>query len=64
SLAAPRFIRVSLAFLDFRTPSADRAEVDFVQSYESDRRSDTVTKRLELVREAGGWKIVAERVIS
>jgi tetratricopeptide (TPR) repeat protein len=61
-VAAPDFIKVSVAFLDFETSDPDRALVRFNQSYESDTFSDVVTKTLELVREGGSWKIASEFV--
>ena len=61
-LAAPEYIRISLALLEVERPSVDRAIAHFVQSYESDRFRDTVTKALELVSTEAGWRIVAERV--
>jgi len=63
-VAAPEFVKVSVAFLDFDTTDPDRALVRFNQSYESDTFSDIVTKTLELVREDGAWKIVKESVDS
>jgi tetratricopeptide (TPR) repeat protein len=63
-LAAPRYVKVTVAFLDFERPSSDRALVRFNQSYESDTFSDVVTKTLELVRREGAWKIVRETVDS
>ena len=62
-LAAPSFIRISLALLEVERPAAERATARFVQSYESDRFSDTVTKSLEMARTPdGAWKIVRESV--
>ncbi len=61
-LSSPRFIEVSVAMLDAGRDGPDRAWVRFLQSYRSNRYEDTVTKTLDLVREAGGWKILAERV--
>ena len=61
-LAAPEYIKISLALLEMERPAADRAIAHFVQSYESDRFRDTVTKALELVSTEGGWRIVGERV--
>ncbi len=60
-LGAPRFIQVTIAILDVgRTPSS--VDVRFIQSYNSDRFSDTVTKTLEMVERDGAWKIRAETV--
>ncbi|MFQ5349912.1 MAG: tetratricopeptide repeat protein [Thermoanaerobaculia bacterium] len=61
-LAAPEFIRISLALLEVERPAPDRAVAHFVQSYESDRYRDTVTKTLEMVPTEAGWRIVGERV--
>ncbi len=63
-LTAPEYIEVSVAFLDFELDEEDRAVVRFNQSYESNTFSDVVTKALELAREGGEWKIVAETVES
>lgn len=59
-LEAPGFIRVSLALLELEQPAPDRAIARFVQSYESDRFRDTVTKVLELTQTEVGWRIVRE----
>ena len=61
-LAAPEYIRISLALLEVERPAPDRAIAHFVQSYESDRFRDTVTKALEMVPTEAGWRIVDERV--
>ncbi len=58
----PRFIKLSIAFLGEPTLRGETATVQFIQSYESDTFSDTVTKTLELLWEDGGWKIRRERV--
>ena len=61
-LAAPEFIRVSVALVDFEV-DADEATVTFNQSYESNTFSDLVTKSLALRREGENWKIVKETVV-
>jgi tetratricopeptide (TPR) repeat protein len=61
-LATPEYIRISLALLEVERPTPDRAIAHFVQSYESDRFRDTVTKALEMVPTEAGWRIVGERV--
>ena len=43
-------------------PAPGRAVAHFVQSYESDRFRDTVTKALEMASTDAGWRIVEERV--
>ena len=63
-LAAPSFIEIAIAYVEPPQVDGDRAVVRFLQSYESNTFSDTVTKRLELVREGGEWKIAAEKVDS
>ncbi len=61
-LTAPGNIDISLALLEVDQPEPGRAVARFVQSYRSDRFSDTVTKALELVDAGDGWKIVSEAV--
>ncbi len=61
-LAAPAFVRISLALLVLERPAPGRALARFVQSYESDRFQDTVTKVLEMSRTDTGWRITAESV--
>lgn len=56
----PRFIEVELESIGVRQIAERRAQARFVQSYRSDRFSDRVTKTLDLVWEAGGWKIQGE----
>jgi tetratricopeptide (TPR) repeat protein len=60
-LTAPEYIAVSAAVLDFEL-GEDTGSVTFNQSYESNTFSDVVTKRLELVREDGEWRIMEEVV--
>ena len=59
-ISAPDRIDVKLALLDVRVGSPGTAELDVLQSYESESYSDVVVKTLELVREPGGWKIRRE----
>lgn len=61
-LTAPEYIKLSLALLEVERPAANRAVVHFVQSYDSDRFRDTVTKVLDLVSTDAGWRIVGERL--
>jgi hypothetical protein len=51
-----------VALIDLRRDNANRAEIEFLQSYDSDSFSDTIVKTLVLVREEGAWKIAAELV--
>lgn len=58
-ISRPRRIAVGVSNLRVE-PTANGARATFLQAFESDTFSDTVTKVLELVREDGGWKIVRE----
>jgi len=62
-LTHPRFIIVSLR--DIKIDSVDSAStrVNFIQSYKSNTYTDTVTKRLEMKKENGGWKILSEKEV-
>ncbi len=60
-VSGPSRIHVKVALRDVRVQSPDRVEIELLQSYESDSHSDVVVKTLELVLEAGGWKIARER---
>jgi len=60
-LSKPRFIKLSVDFLASRWIDAGRGWVEFRQSYWSDTFSDTVVKRLELIHEDGGWRILQEK---
>lgn len=59
-LTTPKFIRVTLAYLDEPEIDGNTAQIRFLQSYESDTYQDRVTKTLTLGWEDGGWKILAE----
>ncbi|MFP4033309.1 MAG: L,D-transpeptidase family protein [Desulfococcaceae bacterium] len=54
------FIRVTSKNLKARPEGNDRAQVSFVQRYESDRYEGVGIKRLILKREGGEWKIFRE----
>lgn len=62
-LTAPRWIDVDIDGVVAGLESPERGWVEFVQRYRSDSYQDTVTKRLELVREDGTWKIAGETVL-
>ena len=63
-ISSPNFIQVSISELRFQQEGRNKASVRFTQDYESDTYSDSVDKLLELTREDGSWKIVAERVLA
>ncbi len=60
-IASPRHIEVALGSIAVEPMSSDRARVTFDQAYRSDNYRDSVHKTLELVREKGDWRILAER---
>jgi len=59
-ISRPSFIKLSLEFEASSFIDAGRGWIRFRQSYWSNSFSDVVTKRLELIREDGGWKILQE----
>lgn len=61
-IARPSRTKVRVALIDLRRDNENRAEIEFLQSYDLDGFSDTIVKTLKLVREEGGWKIAAELV--
>lgn len=61
-LTAPEYVRVRVAVREAERESPTAASVTFIQVYESNTFSDTVTKTLRLVREDGAWKILTETV--
>lgn len=60
----PGRIEVKLSAVETEIAGDERARVSFDQIYRSDTYTDQVRKTLELVREADGWKILAESTIS
>lgn len=53
--------RIAVGVSDVRIEStATGVRVTFLQAYESDNFSDTVTKVLDMAREDGSWKIIRE----
>ncbi len=59
-LTRPEFIRISITGLEAEVESESRGRVTFTQGYRSNTYEDSVRKTLELVREDGRWKILAE----
>ncbi len=59
-IEGPRFIKLSLEFLESEFIDAGRGWIRFRQSYWSNSFNDTVVKKLELIREGGEWKILQE----
>lgn len=58
----PARIEIELSALEIESVGPQRARVSFDQEYRSDSCQDVVRKTQELVREDGGWKILAEQV--
>jgi len=61
-VAAPSWVKVSVAFLEASMEGPTSGTVRLLQSYESDRFSDKVTKFFQLVLEEGEWRILKEKV--
>ncbi len=59
-IAKPRFIKLSLEFLESEFIDASRGWIRFRQAYWSNGFNDTVVKKLELILEDGEWKILQE----
>ncbi len=57
----PKSIELSLGPLQAEPQGPDRIRVSFEQAYETPTYRDRVRKTLELVAEAGTWKIASER---
>ncbi len=62
-LARPESIEVQLADFEVQFNGDTHASVTAIQYYRSERYSDTVRKRFQLLRGADGWKIVSEKTI-
>ncbi|MES1927681.1 hypothetical protein SADO_00455 [Salinisphaera dokdonensis CL-ES53] len=60
SLGAPAWIKVEVSDLQVSLLGADRAQASFNQHYQSNTYEDRERKRVTLVREDGGWRIVRE----
>jgi BMFP domain-containing protein YqiC len=58
----PVWIEVDLGQTEVVEEEPGRIVMRFTQSYRSDSYGDEVIKRLEMVREVSGWKIVREEV--
>ena len=63
-VSRPQFIELDI-FRPRVTRTGDgRASVTFEQSYRSDTYADQVIKRLDLARQGGSWKILAEQTVN
>ena len=60
---APQFINVSVHDAQVEILSADRAIVNFIQSYHSSTFRDSVRKLIVMQHDAMGWRIEREHVI-
>jgi uncharacterized protein (TIGR02266 family) len=61
-ILGPRYIFMAISGLNWSQTDDQRAQTTFLQTYRSDRYSDTVLKTLDLVWEDNRWKILRERV--
>jgi hypothetical protein len=61
-LTNPEFIRVKISNPVVLSGSADRAQVEFIQSYQSNTYSGRARKRLTFKMTPQGWKIIREQV--
>jgi len=59
-IGRPEWIRVTLGGVDTDSSAPDRATATFEQTYESPSYKDRVRKTVEMVWEAGAWKILSE----
>ncbi|MES1925072.1 tetratricopeptide repeat protein [Salinisphaera sp. T31B1] len=60
AVRTPAWIRVEISDLDVSVLDGDRALATFNQHYQSDGHEDRERKRVTLVQEDGGWRIVRE----
>lgn len=60
SLSSPAWIKVEISDMQVSLLGNDRAQASFNQHYKSNTYEDRERKRLTLVREDGGWRIVRE----
>lgn len=60
ALNDPQWIKIELSDIDVSVLDADRALATFNQHYESNSYEDRERKRVTLVHEDGGWRIVRE----
>ena len=60
SLGRAKFIKVDIRDMQKQKVNDSRAQVTFIQEYQSDIYSDQVVKTLELIWENGGWVIAKE----
>ncbi|MGB6992602.1 MAG: PilZ domain-containing protein [Thermoanaerobaculia bacterium] len=58
----PEYIFMAISGLNWSRQDDDTAQTTFIQTYRSDRYSDTVIKTLDLVWKNDRWKILRERV--
>jgi outer membrane protein, adhesin transport system len=63
-LSRPGDIKVDISDLKIEQPGPSTASTEFRQTYTSQDYQDTVTKRLDWVREDNQWKIAREQVMA
>ena len=62
-LTRPSRIEVTIVFDTFEVVGANQVQVDFNQIYDSNLFSDQTNKRLIMVQQDDGWKILSEKSI-
>ena len=62
-IATPNHIEIELGPITFEVVDHDHVRVVFEQTYRSDRYTDRVRKRLDLIRQGSHFKIVREHVL-
>lgn len=60
AVSAPAWIKIDISDIQVSLLSDDRAQAIFNQHYQSNTYEDRERKRVTLVREDGGWRIVRE----
>ncbi|MFC3105641.1 L,D-transpeptidase Cds6 family protein [Salinisphaera aquimarina] len=60
ALKSPNWIRIDLSDVQISLLGDDRAQASFNQHYQSDSHEDRERKRVTLIHEDGGWRIVRE----
>jgi len=61
-LTKPEFIRIKISNPVVTSGNADQAQVEFIQSYQSNTYSGRARKRLTFEKTPQGWKIIREQV--
>jgi len=63
-LASPDYIKINLSDIKINHHEDDFADIEFIQSYQSNTYTDSVKKMLSMQRIEDEWLIVAENIIA